>query len=310
MSRTVITETQMPQRSEAWHEWRSSLITASQAAIIAGDPPPKRSWKVDGETFHNPQTWRELRSFVDNQPINDAMQHGIDNESKALAAFNDQINGPKLEPVCVEYITKSGVKLGASLDGYREDGDTHSMWVEIKCPPQGRQSKLWASVEAGDIPEYYLWQLVHQYLCIGQRNVRGYFVIYEATDGALIMSLDNEMLHRKANELAPLLRAYHNGESQRGDLADDETFGKLERRWAKANAKRKEIANIEKECRDKLEAFVKEAGLDEARGQHTHIYKSSRTSTQWAAFKADHPELSTEIAKYERQTSFYTVAGS
>ena len=292
--RTFYTDEQLPQRSGEWKVWREGRITATQASVIMAEPPPG-----------GPQTWRELRNDKDDErPINRAMKYGIENEPKALVELNKQL-GMELTPHCVGFETKSGILLGASLDGYIEQDGEPPIWAEIKCPPGGRGSKLWADVESGKLPPYYLWQITHQYLCIGVRGAQCYFFVWEPVDGGIAIKLDSDMLHRKANELLPQIREYSKGVIQEGDMLDNEAFTRIEAEWFRAHEARKSAEAEEERLGKKLKAIVKAEGLKVARGNSAHIYQTSRTVTSWAAMRAAHPEI--DWTPYDQNRKYYIL---
>ena len=99
------------------------------------------------------------------------------------------LKGTELEPAArAAYEARTGLVMqplvlvdgeySASLDGLTLGGER---LVEIKCPYKGRDSTLWKSVEAGELPEHYRWQVQHQLMVTGA-EVADVFV-FDGTEG-------------------------------------------------------------------------------------------------------------------------------
>ena len=106
------------QGSEAWHKWRSGGIGASDIAVIMGSNPYETPLKL----------WEKKCGFRGENPINNAMQHGIDNEEIARQWINEN-KQLFLQPLCVEDDEDSIFR--ASLDGWDNNA---KVLCEIKCP--------------------------------------------------------------------------------------------------------------------------------------------------------------------------------
>jgi putative phage-type endonuclease len=154
----------MAQGSQEWHEHRRRYRNASETAIVLGLSPwttPYRLWQL------------KLGLVV--QEVNPAMQRGIELEPIARAAYERQ-TGRVMQPLVVvdgEY--------SASLDGMTLGGERI---VEIKNPVKGRDSTLWKTVEAGQLPEHYQWQVEHQ-LMVTKAALADVFV-FDGADGVLL----------------------------------------------------------------------------------------------------------------------------
>lgn len=149
----------LEQGSLEWHEHRAKYRNASEAGAVMGVSP-----------FQTPRELWESKNGMGKPFVgNVATDYGNAMESVALAHLNrSEIN--KLVPS----VFVDG-KYSASLDGYSKS-ETVSYSVEIKCPYQKQDSKLWASVQDGVIPETYYWQLVHQYMV--SPVDKAYFFVY------------------------------------------------------------------------------------------------------------------------------------
>ncbi len=107
-----------PQGSKEWLEWRSGGIGASEIAILMGSNPYKTPLKL----------WNIKCGFSDEDPINSAMRHGIDNEAMVRVMMNQRYD-LNLDPICIEDVKQPYMK--ASLDGWDME---KRVLFEIKCP--------------------------------------------------------------------------------------------------------------------------------------------------------------------------------
>lgn len=141
---------QLQQRSPEWYRWRSQGIGSSDIAAIIGVCPYRTPFMV----------WEKLMGFREDQPVNFAMQRGIDFEDEARKCLGDD----DLIPVCIEHDHYN--HFHASLDGL---GDGY--FCEIKVPTQ----KNFQSYRE-EIPKYYNAQVQWQYLVSGLQRCE--FVAY------------------------------------------------------------------------------------------------------------------------------------
>ena len=135
------------QGTPEWHAHRAQYRNASETAAVMGVSP----WQTPY------QLWA-LRTGRARQEVTAAMARGTALEPQAREAY-EQRTGHVMQPLVLvegEY--------SASLDGLTFDG---SLIVEIKCPVRGRDSSLWKAVAAGEVPEYYGWQIEHQLMVSG-----------------------------------------------------------------------------------------------------------------------------------------------
>lgn len=140
----------LEQRSPEWQIWRKNGIGSSDIAAISGKSPWCTPYQV----------WEKLMGFRESEPVNPAMQRGIDYEDEARAYLGD----PDLKPVCIEHDHYH--YFHASLDGLGKD-----YFCEIKVP----SSQNFASYEQ-DIPEHYYIQVQWQFLVSGLK--RCIFLVY------------------------------------------------------------------------------------------------------------------------------------
>lgn len=140
------------QRSFDWHEWRKQGLGSSDAAVVMGVSP----WRTPL------QLWEEKTGKVAvDEKSNWAMQRGIDMEPKARAQY-ELHSDIEMPPALV--VNATFPFLRASLDGRNEKA---KRILEIKCPGAEDHAKA----VAGEIPEKYKWQLVHQLLVTGDDGV-------------------------------------------------------------------------------------------------------------------------------------------
>ena len=152
----IFTEEELPQRSPEWLRWREGKVTATQACVIMDETP---SWGA--------QSWEELRTWSEEDvKDNEAMARGRRLEPAAVEALRYEW-GVDFESICIERGFQSGLVIGASLDAVTVDRNP-TEFFEIKVPLRGKESSLWTGVSSGQVPRYYYWQIVHQFLALGK----------------------------------------------------------------------------------------------------------------------------------------------
>ena len=278
---------EVDQRTDEWLQWRGSLITASYASVIMGQPP---KW--------GPQTWSDLRhdlEFGSDEEVNDAMQYGIDNERQALAMMNDEMDDLKYHPACFEN-TVGGVKIGASYDGVRINGfDDTLSWVEIKCPYNGIDSTLYNCVERSvrtgiiDIPKYVYWQMLHQALVLGDRAGDGILCVYGGPGyGIVFLQLFDlqddrtpQSVYNDIDRLKEEVIAFGSGADQYENFSRDSEFRQLELKYAYARQEKIYFTQQERALKEKLMEYVKS---NTKTGRHSNgfhgddiLFKKGRT---------------------------------
>lgn len=132
------------QGDEDWHAWRKGGLGASDISIVSGSNPYKTPL----------QLWEIKCGYRADDPMNRAMQHGVDNEQQA----RDWVNGQfrlHLQPTCVEDQDVSYFR--ASLDGYDFD---QKVLCEIKCPIS--EAILDKALMTQAVPDYWFDQMQWQ----------------------------------------------------------------------------------------------------------------------------------------------------
>lgn len=147
------------QSSPDWLNWRKTGIGASDIGVIMGSNTYKTCLKL----------WNEKSGFVDGDPVNAAMAHGIKNEPIARKWVNKD-QGLNLIPVCLEDMKNSYFK--ASLDGY--DAKKRVL-CEIKCPVSIHT--LDKALRSGVIPAY--WQHQVQWQMMICNPVRAFVAVWD-----------------------------------------------------------------------------------------------------------------------------------
>ena len=152
------------QGTQEWHEHRAKSRNASETPAVLGVSP----WQTPY------QLWL-LKTGRAGQKVTPAMQRGTELEPAARAAYEAQ-TGNIMEPLVMQEGDYS-----ASLDGITLAGD---LVLEIKCPWNGRESDLWKSVQLGQVPDYYGWQIEHQLMVAGAH--RTHLWIFDGSEGLLL----------------------------------------------------------------------------------------------------------------------------
>lgn len=166
------------QRSQEWHDLRKTHIGGTDISAIIGSNPHKTAYQV----------WEEKTGRAKEQPINFAMQHGIDTEPVALEALRNKI-GVDLKPAI--FISDDWNVAMASLDGISND---NSVAVEIKCPIS---DKLVSAVTFDNIPKYYIDQVQWQLYCTGLKSVI-FSVYYKGKVNDMVMFRNEKRIKQLA----------------------------------------------------------------------------------------------------------------
>jgi putative phage-type endonuclease len=152
------------QGTPAWHEHRANSRNASETPAVLGVSP----WQTPY------QLWL-LRTGRAEQKVTYPMLRGTALEAAARAAY-ELHTGHVMEPLVL-----ADGNYSASLDGITLAGD---LVLEIKCPMKGPDSDLWKAVEAGQVPEYYAWQIEHQLMVSGARLA--HLWVFDGEQGRLL----------------------------------------------------------------------------------------------------------------------------
>ena len=146
-----MSQIQLIQGSDAWHEFRRTHIGSSDAPILMGVSPYKNL----------EQLLKEKVTGVSSQVEHAGMKRGKDLEPLVLSMLNAKLS-TAMEPAVFEHDDHSF--LSASLDGY----DAVSKIIcEIKCP-NALDHKL---AVQGKVPEKYIPQLQHAMLVTGLKEI-------------------------------------------------------------------------------------------------------------------------------------------
>ena len=152
------------QGTQEWHQHRAKSRNASETPAVLGVSP----WQTPY------QLWL-LKTGRAEQKVTPAMQRGTDLEPAARAAYELK-TGNIMEPL----VMQDG-EYSASLDGITLAGD---LVLEIKCPFKGRDSDLWKAVQLSHVPDYYGWQIEHQFLVSGAKLA--HLWVFDGTEGILL----------------------------------------------------------------------------------------------------------------------------
>lgn len=128
------------QGTPEWLEMRRHMVMASDSPIIMGVSPWKTPLQLYWEKVEGTQTVKTS-----------AMERGLNLEDEARQLF-EKLTGNFVHPKVL--IDQKDPWLGASLDGYNEDG----IVVEIKCPNRDDHEEALG----GGVPPKYFPQLQHQ----------------------------------------------------------------------------------------------------------------------------------------------------
>ena len=146
-----MSQIQLIQGSEAWHEFRRSHIGSSDAPILMGVSPYKSIEQLLKEKITGEST----------QVEHAGMKRGKDLEPLVLSMLNAKLSCA-MEPAVFEHDDYSF--LSASLDGF---DSVLNVICEIKCP-NALDHKL---ATQGKVPEKYIPQLQHAMLVTGLNHI-------------------------------------------------------------------------------------------------------------------------------------------
>ncbi len=131
----------LEQGTDAWLEWRSGGIGASDAPAIMGENP----WKSAAALMR--EKLGQVRKFAGNA----AMQRGNELEPAARRQY-ERLSGLDVEPACLQSTRHAWQR--ASVDGLAASGRAV---VEIKCGDSVHRK----AAATGEVPGYYIGQLQH-----------------------------------------------------------------------------------------------------------------------------------------------------
>lgn len=196
------------QGSEEWKVWRKGGIGASDIGAIMGANPHKTPL----------QLWNQKCGYTEDEPINQAMQHGITYEPVARKWLNED---QKLDfsPLCVENNENSFMR--ASLDGY--DEKKHFI-TEIKCPVL--EKRIISAQEHQNIPKYWFYQMQWQIMLTDPK--RAIFAIWDYRHNKCITieMFGEPEVHKEMREKATDF--WRQVQSGRPPVATDKDYDHLE----------------------------------------------------------------------------------
>ena len=143
------------QRSPEWYLLRAGRLTGSCAAAMLATVKTKGDEAVKRRDLRYRLVVERLTGVPQddgNGYVDAAMQHGIDTEDAAIAAYEAQTG------VLVRrtgFISHDDLAAGCSLDG---DVDNLTGIIEVKCP---KSATHLATVRCGEVPSGYLPQITH-----------------------------------------------------------------------------------------------------------------------------------------------------
>lgn len=161
---------ELVQRSPEWLEWRKKYIMASDAPIIMGVSPYKK-------TLYELALEKRGEGKKEKPPTA-SMKKGVEMEEAILQSFEDYINDSydilsgqtfHFSPRVIESTLERFRGMGASLDGLSHDG---RIGVEIKVA-NAHNHEL---ASQGKIPEGFYPQLQHQLAVLGHEQM--FYVSY------------------------------------------------------------------------------------------------------------------------------------
>lgn len=231
------------QRSEEWHKWRREGIGASDIGVIMGS-----------NTFQTPlMLWEKKCSFREEDPVNLAMKHGIENEHVARQWLNEHMQ-LSLMPVCVEDPDKPHFK--ASLDGF-DFGQ--NVLCEIKCPVSEKILDR-ARIERA-VPDYWFDQMQWQIML--SSPARAILAIWDYRHQSCI-TLDMfanknriKLMREKGDEFWERVKIGKPPPLERTDWIDVEGEGlhELLLEYQELSEKGKVLSARKKELKEKIEDF-------------------------------------------------------
>ena len=148
---------EVEQGSDSWLELRKGKVTASRVADVLAKT--KTGVSASRANYMIELALQRVTGVIEPSFMNDAMQHGKDNEQTARTAFEVAHNVFVDQVAFVDHPTIKD--FGCSPDGLiNADGI-----VEIKNP---NSSTHWATIKANEIPNKYYIQMMAQLSCTGR----------------------------------------------------------------------------------------------------------------------------------------------
>lgn len=166
----------LEQRSEAWHEWRKTGVSASEAAIVMKRSKDKTPWRL----------WAEKVGLAEPEDLslNPYVQYGIANEDLARQAFEARFPGEFAIPACAVSVKYPWMK--ASFDGLISGNRP----VEFKCPADSTFEDVRANGTKSEFYQLYWCQVQHQMCVSGAKE--GYLVFWKYREEPLIFRIERD----------------------------------------------------------------------------------------------------------------------
>lgn len=175
------------QGSDAWLDWRSVGVTATDAAILLDLSPYKTIWRL----------WAEKTGYAlpEDLSANPNVRRGVVNEDVARKAYEDK-HDELLLAICCESLSLPILR--ASLDGL----DSNGRPVELKCPSLSTWNEVVTKGEKSEAYSLYVPQVQHQILVTGADY--GWLVFYNVDTAEMIefQIHKDDVMHRKIEALA------------------------------------------------------------------------------------------------------------
>lgn len=156
---------ELDQSSDAWLEWRNGGIGSSDAPSVCNLSPWKTRydlWEEKVYKYHKGKSilsGKQLKIISEKMRAKESENESSKNRGKKLepeARFiYEQMIGHEVPPVCGTHNELEFLKV--SLDGWNEK---KNLFVEIKAP----NNKAHSEALLGYVPEYYVPQLLHQFV--------------------------------------------------------------------------------------------------------------------------------------------------
>lgn len=232
------------QRSEAWREWRSQGIGASDAAVIMNRSPYKTPWRWWAE-----KTGWVVTPTLDKHPL---IRAGIRQEPAALQCFEDK-HGVLLLPICAE--SAQYPLLRASFDGLSEANEP----VEIKCPHENTFLDVLLNREQSVAYQLYRCQ-VQQQLLVAEAD-RGFLSFYQAGQSVdFEIRRDEGFITELIETAMDIWAAVKNGKEPKKDPERDLYLpqGSAEQHWQQLAAHYRHNAERIQALKTELKAFDSE----------------------------------------------------
>lgn len=237
---------------------RYSFRNGSDSPAIMGASP-----------FGNWQSVKDSVLGVSTFHGNAATRHGEQHESSAIAKAKSVFNLTGTEQLrLIDY------PYAATLDFLADGGE---IIVEVKCPYQGKNSKIWKSVMDYGDPSYYVWQAHHQMMVAPLARHHILFV-YDADSGDYCFAETDRSESAITSLKAEWDRFYVWMESDQADPSDgwikaSDTFEELANKYLACDRIIKREQELQSEYKTKLLAL---AEGEKIRSQQLTLVKSVR----------------------------------